>query len=209
MCVDRAGLVGNDGETHQGLYDIAFFRLIPNITIMCPKNFKELELMMDFALNYNGPVVIRYPRGGESNSIHSKKITLGKSELLNSGKDLTIICAGSTVSKGLELVDKLNKDNISCDLINVRFIKPLDTTNIIKSINKTKKVIVIEDGTIINGLCTGIKELIVDNNLINIKSSYYAYPDNYIKHGSIKDIEKKYKLDVDSIYKDIKEFIKK
>lgn len=209
MCVDRAGLVGNDGETHQGLYDMAFFRLIPNITIMCPKNFKELELMMDFALNYNGPVVIRYPRGGESNSIPSKKITLGKSELLNSGKDLTIICAGSTVSKGLELVDKLNKDNISCDLINVRFIKPLDNKNIINSINKNKKVIVIEDGTIINGLCTSIKELIVDNNLINIKSSYYAYPDNYIKHGSIKDIEKKYKLDVDNIYKDIKEFIKK
>lgn len=209
MCVDRAGLVGNDGETHQGLYDMAFFRLIPNITIMCPKNFLELEQMMDFALHYNGPIVIRYPRGGDNNSkLSSEKIVLGKSELLNKGNDLTIITCGSTVSKGVELVELLEKDNIKSDLINIRFIKPLDTTNIIKSINKTKKVIVIEDGTIINGLCTSIKELLVDNNLINIKSKYYAYPDKFIKHGSISEIEKKYKLDVDNIYNDIKEFIK-
>ena len=204
MCVDRAGLVGNDGDTHQGLYDAAFFRLIPNIVVMCPKNFNELELMMDFALKYDGPIVIRYPRGGDNNSsLSSLKILLGKSELLNSGNDLTIICAGSTVSKGLELVEKLKNDNVKCDLINTRFIKPLDNTNILKSIKKTKKVIVIEDGTIINGLCTSIKELLVDNNLV-VKSKYYAYPDKFIKHGSVESLEKKYKLDVDSIYKDIK-----
>ena len=205
MCVDRAGLVGNDGETHQGLYDMAFFRLIPNITIMCPKNFLELEQMMDYAYKYNGPIVIRYPRGGDNNSkLSSEKIVLGKSELLNTGDDLTIICAGSTVSKGLELVNELEKDNIKSDLINIRFIKPLDEDTIIQSISKTKNVVVLEDGTIINGLCTSIKELIIDNNLNNIKSKFYAYPDKFIKHGSVDKIEKKYKLDVDSLYKDIK-----
>ena len=204
MCVDRAGLVGNDGETHQGLYDVAFFRLIPNVVILAPKNFKELEMMMDFALKYKGPIVIRYPRGGDNNStLTSKKIIFGKSELLNSGTDLTIITSGSTVYKGLELIDRLKNDNIECDLINIRFIKPLDSTNIIKSINKTKKLVVIEDGTIVNGICTSIKELLIENN-ISIKSIYYAYPDEFIKHGSIKQIEKKYKLDIDNIYKNIK-----
>ena len=205
MCVDRAGLVGNDGETHQGLYDAAFFRLIPNIVILDPKNFNELELMMDFALKYNGPIVIRYPRGGDNNSkLSSEKIILGKSELLNAGNDLTIICAGSTVSKGIDLVDEFEKDNIKSDLINIRFIKPLDEDTILESITKTKNVVVLEDGTIINGLCTSIKELIIDNNLNNIKSRFYAYPDKFIKHGSVDKIEKKYKLDVDSLYKDIK-----
>ena len=111
-------------------------------------------MMMDFALKYNGPIVIRYPRGGDNNTLACNKISLGKSELLSTGNDLTIICSGSTVSKGIELVNRLDKDNIKCDLINTRFIKPLDEDNIIKSIKKTKNIVVIEDGTIINGLCT-------------------------------------------------------
>ena len=99
------------------------------------------------------------------------------------------------------MADRLKKDNISCDVINCRFLKPFDNKCIINSINKTKKVVVIEDGTIIGGLSSTIKEVIVDNRLDNIDSLFFAYPDLFIPHGSIPDLEKKYHLDDESIYK--------
>ena len=205
MCVDRAGLVGADGETHQGVFDLAFFKLIPNITIMAPKDFKELEDMMEYAVTLNKPVVIRYPRGGEEISFAKHtKLKVGKAEVLETGKDYSVITIGSKVSNGQQVVDKLRDMNKTCDLINVRFLKPLDNKTIVDSITKTKKVIVIEDGTIIGGLSSSIKELIADNN-INMKyAKYYSYPDEFIKHGSIKELNKQYKVDVDSIIKDIK-----
>ncbi len=205
MCVDRAGLVGADGETHQGLFDMAFFKIVPNITIMAPKDFKELEAMMEFAVTLKKPVVIRYPRGGEEISFEKQtKIKLGTSEILETGKDYSVIAIGSKVSTGKQVVDKLKDMNKTCDLINVRFLKPLDNKTIINSISKTKKVIVIEDGTIIGGLSSSIKELIADNNLRVKYAKYYSYPDEFIKHGSIKELNKQYKVDVESIIKDIK-----
>jgi 1-deoxy-D-xylulose-5-phosphate synthase len=205
MCVDRAGLVGADGETHQGLFDMAFFKIVPNITIMAPKDFKELEAMMEFAVTLKKPVVIRYPRGGEEISFEKQtKIKLGTSEILETGKDYSVIAIGSKVSTGKQVVDKLKDMNKTCDLINVRFLKPLDNKTIINSISKTKKVIVIEDGTIIGGLSSSIKELIADNNLPIKYAKYYSYPDECIKHGSIKELNKQYKVDVESIIKDIK-----
>ena len=207
MCVDRAGIVGNDGETHQGLYDMAFFRLIPNITIMAPKNFHELELMMDFAVSYNGPIVIRYPRGGESRAnMKVKNIYYGKSEFISEGNNLTIIAIGNMVSRAVEVAELLKNDNISCDIINVRFLKPLDSKKILSSIIKTKNLITIEDGTCIDGLSTAIQELLVKNKIIDINYRFFAYPDKFIKHGSVSQIEKKYGLDADSIYKDVKRF---
>lgn len=205
MCVDRAGLVGADGETHQGVFDLAFFKLIPNITIMAPKDFKELEDMMDYAITLKKPVVIRYPRGGEEISFAKHtKLKVGKAEVLETGKDYSVVTIGSKVSTGQQVVDKLRDMNKTCDLINVRFLKPLDNKTIVDSITKTKKVIVIEDGTIIGGLSSSIKELIADKN-INMKyAKYYSYPDEFIKHGSIKELNKQYKVDVDSIIKDIK-----
>lgn len=209
MCVDRAGIVGNDGPTHHGMFDLSFFRLIPNIVIMAPKNYEELRMMMKYAIELDGPVVIRYPRGSEKQFNHSeKKLSLGKSEILNTGDDLSIITIGNTVHKGLVLSEMFKKDNISCDLINCRFLKPLDTKTIANSIKKTGKVIVIEDGTIVGGLCSTIKELVVDNNIEKISSLYFAYPDKFIPHGSVDDLERKYKIDIDSIYKKTKKMFK-
>ena len=203
MCVDRAGLVGADGDTHQGLYDMAFMRSVPNLIIMCPRNYKELEDMLELALKLNKPVLLRYPRGEEiKDNYQVSKINLCKAELLENGSDLTIICIGKTCSTGIYLAEKLKDSNKSCTIINCRFLKPLDSTLIVNSLNKTKKAIVIEDSTIINGLSTSIKELIIDNKL-NVKLKCYAYPDKFIEHGDIKSLEKKYNLDVDSIYKDI------
>ena len=203
MCVDRAGIVGEDGETHQGLLDMAFFRLVPNIIIMAPKDFKELSQMLEYAVYSKKPVVIRYPRGGESETKIEKHqiIKYGKSELLKYGRDVTIIGIGKTVSKAFEVANILQeKDNIRAEVINARFLKPLDKYNIIKSIQKTKFVVTIEDGTIINGLATAIKELIVDNKLKGIKVKSFAYPDSYIKHGSTKELEKYFCQDKDAIY---------
>ena len=206
MCIDRAGIVGADGETHQGTLDMAFFRLIPNIMILAPKDFKELEEMLEFAVSINKPVVIRYPRGGEDNFkfTQHEEIRKGKAELLKEGKDLSIFAIGKTVARAMKVSEILEQDGISADVINVRFLKPLDKEVIKKSIVKTKNVITIEDGTIINGLGTAIKELIVDEELKNIKIKSYAYPDEFIKHGSVEELEKIYRIDKENIIKNIK-----
>ena len=193
MCVDRAGIVGADGETHQGTLDMAFFRLVPNLTIMAPKDFNEFEDMLEFAVGLNKPVVIRYPRGGEDADVKFKshaKIELGKAEVLhevknleNPNKEVTIIAIGKTVSEAVKLADRMQKEEgITPEIINARFLKPFDSEKMIQSIQRTKNVITIEDGTVINGLATTVKELIVDNNIQNVKFKSYAYPDKFIMH---------------------------
>ena len=191
MCVDRAGIIGADGETHQGTLDMAFFRLIPNLIIMAPKDFKELEDMMEFAVKLNKPVVIRYPRGGQDEEIEfesHQKIELGKSEILKEGKDISIIAIGKRVADAMKMAEIYKKeDGIEAEVINARFLKPLDVETIKKSIEKTKNVITIEDGTKINGLGTAIEELIVENNLQNIKFEKQAWPDEFLKQGTTWD----------------------
>lgn len=205
MCVDRAGIVGADGETHQGQFDMSFFRLVPNLTIMAPKNFKELEDMLEFAVTLNKPVVIRYPRGGEGKEKieQEEKIELGKAEILKQGNDITILAIGKTVERAQAVSNMLKEKDIDAEVINVRFLKPLDKETIKTSIEKTKRIITIEDGTIINGLGTAVKELIVDENLENIETKSYAYPDNFIQHGTVDELEKLYGQDVQNIVKDI------
>ena len=206
MCVDRAGVVGADGETHQGTLDMAFFRLVPNLTIMAPKNFKELEKMLEFAINLGKPVVIRYPRGGESSEkiTNQSPIELGKAEILKEGKDISIIAIGKTVARAMKVAKMIKEQqNIEAEVINARFFKPLDKKQIKRSIEKTKKVITIEDGTNINGLATAIKELIVEENLENIELQTYSYPDKFIEHGSVEELEKLYGLDEENIARNI------
>ena len=119
MCADRAGIVGNDGETHQGLLDMASFSIVPNMTIMAPKDFKEFEQMINFAVNFNGPILIRYPRGGEGKLKLkcNEKIVLGESELLKEGSDVTIIAIGKMVEKAVEVADKFSKIGIDAEII--------------------------------------------------------------------------------------------
>lgn len=205
MCVDRAGIVGADGETHQGTLDMAFFRLVPNLTIMAPKDFKELEDMLEFAVKLKKPVVIRYPRGGEDNEIKfdkHEKIELGKAEILqninadtpkNNHQAVTIVAIGKMVARAVKKANKMKQEQgIDAEIINARFLKPLDSATIINSIKKTQNVITIEDGTEINGLATAIKELIVNNNLQNVKFKSYAYPDEFIQHGTVEELEDLY-----------------
>ena len=201
MCVDRAGIVGADGETHQGTLDMAFFRLVPNLTIMAPKDFKELEEMLEFVVNLKKPVVIRYPRGGEAKEKFEKceELKLGKAEIIKKGSDISIIAIGKTVARAKKIADMLEKEDVNAEVINARFLKPLDEETIKTSIEKTKRVITIEDGTTINGLGTAVKELIIKEKLEEIDIQTFAYPDEFIKHGTVEELEKIYHQDVKSI----------
>ena len=210
MCVDRAGCVGADGETHQGLLDMAFFRLVPNLTIMAPKDFKELEDMLEYAIELKKPVVIRYPRGGEDKEIQfdkHEKIEEGKVEIVkqyrevmqipndegdNNSNKITIISIGKMVARAMKMAEKLEKEDTqnNVQVINVRFLKPLDREAIIKVLQDSNKVITMEDGTIINGLATAIKEVMVEENVRDVKIETYAYPDMFIPHGSVDELER-------------------
>ena len=140
MCVDRAGIVGADGETHQGILDLSFFKVIPNLTIMAPKDFQELQSMMEFAVELNKPVVIRYPRGGEAEQKFNTHnyIRYKRCEFLTTGKDVAIVAIGNQVSKAMNIFRKLKEMNISAEVINARFLKPFDKYAILSSICKTR-----------------------------------------------------------------------
>ncbi len=210
MCVDRAGIVGADGETHQGILDLSFFKVIPNITIMAPKDFKELEDMMDFAVSLNSPVVIRYPRGGEANEkfITHSMIQYKKSDILTLGKDVTIVAIGNQVSKAMNIQRKLKEVNIYAEVINARFLKPFDKYAVLKSIAKTRFVITLEDNTLVGGLATEVKELIAEKHLNNIRMRNFGYPDVFVEHGTPKELEEIYKLDEKSVFEYVRNSVK-
>ena len=201
MCVDRAGIVGNDGETHQGIFDLSFLSSIPNIVIMAPKNFEELDKMLEFAVNLNEPVVIRYPRGCEGKIKFDKcdDIKLGKAEVIKKGKDLTIVAIGKMVERAVEVSDILKEQNIDCEIINARFVKPLDYNTIERSIRKTKNVITIEDGILKGGLGSSVMEFINEYKIEDVFVKMYGYDDVFVQHGSVEELEKLYGLDAKSI----------
>lgn len=205
MCVDRAGIVGNDGETHQGVFDLSFFDIVPNLVVMAPKDFKELEYMLEYAVKLKKPVVIRYPRGGEGDikfDIHTPLET-NQAEIIKNGKDLSIIAIGKMVERAVEASNILEKQGKQVEVINARFLKPIDKENIIKSITKTKKVVTIEDNIVKCGLGSEIENIIIEKGLKDIAFKKYGYPDEFVKHGSVGEIEKKYGLDAESLARDI------
>ncbi len=205
ICADRAGIVGKDGETHQGLLDMSFTNTIPNFTIMAPKDFRELEEMISFAVDIQKPVLLRYPRGAEEKSFEKcEKIELGKAEVLEEGKEITIIAIGKMVARAMDISAILKRKGINCTVINARFLKPFDEKTVLKHMSDI--VITIEDGSLINGLGAKVEEIINKTNQ-NIYLEKIGYPDEFIKHGSVQEIEKKYGLDVYSITKKIEEIL--
>lgn len=205
ICVDRAGIVGNDGETHQGLFDLTYLSSIPNMTVMAPKDFNEFEAMMEFAEKFDGPIAIRYPRGTSEYSFDKcDKILLGKCEVLKKGKDLTIISIGKMVAKSTEVSDMLT--DYTTTVVNARFIKPIDK-EIINIIKDSKLVVTIEDNLKDGGLYTHILELMNENG-IEKKVIPFAYDDKFVKHGSVKELERDNGLDSKSIVNKIKKKIR-
>jgi len=206
ICIDRAGIVGNDGETHQGIFDLSFLNTIPNLIVMAPKDFRELEQMLEFSIGYNGPTIIRYPRGAEGKEKFDKhdEIKVGKSEVLLKGKDITIIAIGKMVGKAVEVAKTLEKEKIEAEVINTRFLKPIDEKVILKSIQKTKRVITIEDNIIKGGLANSVNDLILKNNRERVKIKNIGYS-SFVEHGKTEELEAKYGLTVEKIIDIIKE----
>lgn len=208
VCVDRAGIVGNDGETHHGVFDLAFLKMIPNFTVMSPKDFNEFEKMIEFAIDLKGPVAIRYPRGTEEKEFKKcDEIEYGKHEIIRKGKNITILAIGKMVSRAQKVADNLLSENIDATVINMRFLKPVNENLILEELKNKKMIITIEDGTEIGGLSDTIEDIIVRNK-IKCKFLKYAYPDEFIKHGSVEQIENKYGISENEIGRDIlKNFI--
>ncbi len=198
LCIDRAGIVGNDGETHQGIYDLAFLNLVPNLTILAPKDFLELEQMLSFAVTFSKPIAIRYPRGGEESFKFKQheEINLGKAEILKSGTDVTILAIGKMVARAQKIAEELEQEKIETEVINARFLKPFDEITFLTSIQKTKKLVTMEDGICQGGLATTTLECLQKHGIQDIKMKHYGYPDEFIKQGKVEEIEEIYGLDL-------------
>ena len=203
FAIDRGGLVGEDGPTHHGSFDLSYLRLIPNLTIMAPKDENELQHMLYSVLKYPGPVAIRYPRSaGEGVELdwEFKEIPLGKAELIKDGKDLTIIAIGNLVYQALKAAEDLEKENISIAVINARFIKPLDEDLILDFAKKTGKIITVEENTLIGGFGSAVCELLADRN-VPVKIKRIGLPDKFIEHGDLKTLKRKYGLTSETLKK--------
>ncbi|WP_315113004.1 1-deoxy-D-xylulose-5-phosphate synthase [Clostridium intestinale] len=196
FAIDRAGLVGEDGETHQGIFDISYLSHIPNMTIMAPKCTGELYNMLKWSINQNTPIAIRYPRGGdESNNLKPlKEIVLGKWEIIDNGEKVAIISTGKMVTNSLSAKRLLLEDNINPMIINATFIKPLDYELIDYLINNNYKIITIEDNILKGGLGDSVLYYL---NKCNYKKSIIqlGYEDEFVEHGDVKTLYKINKLD--------------
>ncbi|MBI5042265.1 MAG: 1-deoxy-D-xylulose-5-phosphate synthase [Nitrospirae bacterium] len=209
FAMDRAGIVGEDGPTHHGAFDIAYLRHIPNMVIMAPKDENELQHMLYTAVNHNGPIAIRYPRGeaiGVSLDRHLKKIEIGKGEIIVDGDDIAIIAIGNAVYPALDAAARLRDEGISVAVMNARFPKPLDKELIIDIAGRVKGIITVEENSLQGGFGGAVIELLSDED-IKIKVKRIGLPDKYIEHGAQKILRQKYGLDSDGICNAVKEAV--
>jgi 1-deoxy-D-xylulose-5-phosphate synthase len=209
FAIDRAGIVGEDGPTHSGAFDITYLRDIPNLVIMAPKDGSELRSMLEFAFKHTGPVAIRYPRGKINQKLEfnlqpvgGKKsvIQIGKAEILMEGDEIAIIAIGNTVYPALFAAEQLEKDGISSMLVNARFIKPIDRDLLISVASKVKRIITIEENVLAGGFGSSVLELLDNAEVPNVKVRRLGIPDEFIEQGNQAELRKKYGLDEKGIY---------
>ncbi|ABY94758.1 MULTISPECIES: 1-deoxy-D-xylulose-5-phosphate synthase [Thermoanaerobacter] len=200
FAIDRAGIVGEDGETHQGVFDLSYLRPIPNITIMSPKDANELVEMVKLSRNLEFPVAIRYPRGkaGEFDITRECSIEFGKAELVTEGKEIAIFALGRMVGKVLEAKEILKVSDLQPFIVNLRFVKPLDEELILDISNKVKFIVTVEDNVIAGGVGSAILELLNSNGIYK-PVLRLGFPDKFIEHGDVENLFKKYNLDAESI----------
>ena len=204
FCVDRAGLVGNDGATHHGVFDIAYLRCIPNMMIFAPRNELELRNILYTAqLKLEGPIAIRYPRGRGLILDWEKdysKINIGEGELIHNGELLTILCIGTIINNVIDVAKELN-----LSLYDMRFVKPMDLNILHKVCQSGDKIITIEDGVITGGFGSAILEFMADNNYTN-NIKLLGIPDKFIKHGATNKLKESIGLDSIGLKKEIEKF---
>lgn len=212
FCLDRGGLVGEDGPTHHGSFDLTFLRSLPNMTVMAPKDENELRHMLYSALAHNGPVAIRYPRGegfGVPIDDEYKLISMENSaEILCEGKDLIIAALGSMVYPSIEAANALREEGISATVINCRTVSPLDK-RIAKLSESTGHILTVEENIRNGGLGGAVLELLEDEGLHTVKTRRLGLPDKFVEHGPIDLLKEKYSLDKAGIIREVKTLLGK
>lgn len=200
FAIDRAGLVGSDGETHQGAYDMAYLNHIPNMTILSPKNKWELADMLRFAVQHDGPIALRYPRGTAYDGLQEFRspIEYGKSEMIYEESDIAILSVGHMMEESYKVWKKLKEKGYNCTLVNARFVKPMDTDMLHKLAETHKMFVTIEEGIANGGFGQSVSQFVYQNGL-DVKVLVNAIQDQYVEQGSIGQLRKQIKLDADSI----------
>lgn len=206
FCIDRAGLVGADGDTHQGIFDLSYLYSMPNMTVLAPKNKWELSDMVKYALAYKrGPVAIRYPKGEAYTGLekHRKRIAYGKAEVIEAEGDVLLFALGSMVQTAVEVWEKLRKKGIVCAIVNVRFAKPLDRKYLNEAAGRYKMIVTMEENVLSGGFGEHINTLLMEEGfggkILNI-----AIPDQFVPHGDIDILKKKCGIDAGSVARKIK-----
>jgi len=200
--LDRAGIVGAAGPTHQGQYDISYMRSIPNFVLMAPKDESELQRMLITSINHNGPTALRLPWGaGVGGAVMDEgwePLNIGEAEILEEGEDILIIAYGSMVASAIETAKILKNKNINACIVNARFVKPLDKNLIMPLASRIKKVVTMEEGTLIGGFGSAIVELLNDND-VNIPVYRIGIPDVLVDHASPDQSKEKLGLKPDQM----------
>lgn len=212
MCLDRAGLVGDDGYTHHGVFDYAYLRSIPNMTIMAPKDENELRHMLKTALSFNGPISVRYPRGsgvGVDITEPMHELPIGKAEVLREGKELCFWAIGSMVQSAVQAADKLKEQGIDAGVVNMRFAKPLDKELLIEHAKRYGKIVTLEEGVLAGGVGSEVLEILDDAGLLQQCAVLrLGIPDEFVTHGDKKLLFRDLGLDTDAIVQKAAEFVK-
>ena len=203
FAIDRAGLVGSDGETHQGIFDLSYLSSIPNMTVMAPKNKWELSDMIKFAVNFNGPIAVRYPRGEAYDELKEYRMPVcyGKSEWIFHESGIVLFALGSMVKTAVEVRRQLKEQGYSCSLINARFAKPLDTEMLLEVMSDHKLIVTMEENVINGGFGEHITEFYNQSETDEIHILNIAIPDEYVEHGNLEILRKEVGLDPDTIVK--------
>ena len=212
MCLDRAGIVGDDGYTHHGVFDYAYLRSIPNMTIMAPKDENELRHMLKTALAFNGPISVRYPRGSGvgadiTEALH--ELPIGKAEVLRDGKDVCLWAIGSMVQSALAAAKLLAERGIDAGVVNMRFAKPLDEKLLLAHAKLYGKIVTLEEGVLAGGVGSAVLETLNNNGLLEqCKVLSFGIPDEFVMHGDKKLLFRDLGLDTPTIAEKIAAFVK-
>ena len=212
LCLDRAGLVGDDGFTHHGVFDYAYLRSMPNMVVMAPKDENELRHMLNTAVKMNSPVAVRYPRGsgvGVDISGAMEELPIGKAEVLREGSDVCLWAIGTMVESSLKVADKLAEAGISAGVVNMRFAKPLDKELLLVHAAKYKKLVTMEEGVLQGGVGSAVLETLNDAKLLGeCKVLNFAIPDEFVLHGDKQRLFQDIGLDVDTMANKTLAFVK-
>jgi len=214
LCLDRAGLVGDDGYTHHGVLDYAYLRNLPNMTVMAPKDENELRAMLKTAIGLPGPVSMRYARGSglgvdtSQDLSELEQIPIGKAEILREGKEVCLWAIGTMVQGAQEVAEALAQEGIKAGVVNMRFAKPLDKELLLKHARDYGKIVTLEEGTVAGGVGSAVLECLCENRLLGeCQVMNLGIPDQFVVHGTKKQLFKDLGLDTVSLVEKIKDFI--